>query len=114
MDDMTPEDLYKIILEIDENWKVETITVDDHREEVKVNIVYAKTKATDPVTKEECTIYDHREERQWRHLDTMQYKTYIHCNIPRVKNSLGKVNTILVPWADKLDRFTYLLEKKSN
>jgi transposase len=111
---MTPEDLYKIILQIDDNWRVSKIEVDDDIEEVRVLIVYAKNKAEDPVTKEICSIYDHREERSWRHLDTMQYKTYIKCNIPRVKNSLGIVNTILVPWADKLDRHTYLLEKKSD
>lgn len=111
---MTPEELYKIILEIDENWSVSTIELDEQTEEVSVKIIYNKSKAIDPITQEECSLYDHREERSWRHLDTMQYKTYIKCSIPRVKNSLGKVNTISVPWADKLDRFTYLLEKKSN
>lgn len=42
----------------------------------------------------------------------MQYRTYINCKIPRVKNSLGKVNTITVPWAEKSNRISYLLEKK--
>jgi transposase len=111
---MTPEDFYKIILDIDENWSVQSIALDDSSEEVNVIIGYNKAKARDPITDEECNIYDHREERMWRHLDTMQYKTFIKCNIPRVKNSFGKVNTIAVPWADKLDRVTYLLEKKSN
>jgi transposase len=31
-----------------------------------------------------CRIYDHREERFWRHLDTMQFQTIVHCRIPRV------------------------------
>jgi transposase len=111
---MTPEDFYKIILEIDEKWEVTTIELDDLREEVNVLISYNKPKAIDPITKEECSLYDHREERSWRHLDTMQYKTYIKCCVPRVKNSLGKVNTIAVPWAEKLERVSYLLEKKSD
>lgn len=111
---MTPENLYKIILEIDEDWGVQSIQLDEETEEVNVIIRYNKEKARDPITDEQCSIYDHREERVWRHLDTMQYKTFIKCNIPRVKNSLGKVNTIAVPWAEKLDRVTYLLEKKSN
>jgi transposase len=111
---MTPEDFYKIILEIDENWTVTSIALDDKQEEVNVLISYNKSKARDPVTNEECSLYDHRDERSWRHLDTMQYKTYIKCCIPRVKNSLGKVNTITVPWADKIERVSYLLEKKSN
>jgi transposase len=111
---MSPEELYKIILEIDDNWKVSLIELDDKTEEVSVFISYCKSKAIDPETQEDCSLYDHREERSWRHLDTMQYKTFIRCNIPRVKNGLGKVNTIAVPWADKLDRYTYLLEKKSD
>jgi len=111
---MTPEDLYKIILQIDNNWEVSRIEVNDNTEEVSVYVSYCTNKAIDPDTKESCSIYDHREERSWHHLDTMQYKTFIKCNVPRVKNSLGKVNTIAVPWADKLDRFTYLLEKKSD
>lgn len=111
---MSPEDLYKIILQIDDNWIVSKIEVDDKQEEVIIAISYIKTTARDPITGELCGLYDHREERTWRHLDTMQYKTYIKCCIPRVKNSLGKVNTIAVPWSNKLDRITYLLEKKSN
>lgn len=111
---MSPEELYKIILDIDKNWSISSIEIDNEKEEVYVNISYNKSKAIDPITGEKCSIYDHREERSWRHLDTMQYKTYIKCNIPRVQNSLGKVNTITVPWSDKLDRVTYLLEKKSD
>lgn len=111
---MTPEDLYKIILEIDENWAVSELLVSDEKEEVIVSISYLKNLAIDPETGELCRLYDHREERLWRHLDTMQYKTFIKCAVPRVHNSLGKVNTISVPWADKLDRVTYLLEKKSD
>jgi len=110
---MKTEDLYQIILEIDANWSVTSIKLDPLQEEVNVFIRYNKAKATDPVTQEQCSIYDHREERSWRHLDTMQYKTYIKCSIPRVKNNLGKVNTIPVPWADKLNRFSYLMEKKN-
>jgi transposase len=111
---MTKEELYKIILQIDEKWEVKEIGIDDIKEEVDIEISYIKEKAQDPETGEECSIYDHREERRWRHLDTLQYKTYIKCRVPRVKNSLGRVNTIGVPWADKLERFTYLVEKKSD
>ncbi|HOI87019.1 hypothetical protein SDC9_21808 [bioreactor metagenome] len=111
---MSPEELYKIILEIDENWTVRSIEIDDFNQEVNVYIDYNKSKAKDPETDEECSLYDHREERSWRHLDTMQYKTFIKCSIPRVKNRHGNVNTITVPWADKLNRYSYLLEKKSD
>ena len=45
-----------------------------------------------------------------RHLDTMQFKTFINCKVPRVKSSQG-VKTIEVPWADSFERHTYLFER---
>ena len=55
-----------------------------------------------------CSIYDHRNVRR-RHLDTMQFKTFINCKVP-VKSSKG-VKTIKVPWADNYERHTYLFER---
>jgi len=40
----------------------------------------------------------------------MQYKTYLNCKLPRVKNKEGKVVTITPPWASKHERHTYLFE----
>ncbi|MBZ0099477.1 MAG: ISL3 family transposase, partial [Taibaiella sp.] len=60
---------------------------------------------------EECPIYDHAPERKWRHLDTLQYKTYICCGLPRVKDREGKAKTIVPPWASKHERHTYLFEQ---
>ena len=111
---LTKEEMYRIILEIDDNWKVREVTVNDAEQEVIVQIGYVNEKAIDPESGEWCSLYDHREQRRWRHLDTMQYKTYLSCHVPRVMNKQGKVNTIAVPWADRLERFTYLLEKKSD
>lgn len=57
-----------------------------------------------------CPIYDHAPERLWRHLDTMQFKTYLSCRLPRVKNKLGKIVTIMPPWASKHERHTFKFE----
>ncbi|WP_165248929.1 transposase family protein [Adlercreutzia sp. ZJ141] len=37
-------------------------------------------------------------ERTWRHLDIWQYKTYIHCKLPRLDCEGGPI-TAEVPWA---------------
>jgi transposase len=50
-------------------------------------------------------------ERQWRHLDTMQFQTILHCRIPRVKCTDHGVKSIEVPWAEKNSRFTALFER---
>jgi transposase len=56
-------------------------------------------------------IDDHRGERQWRHLDTMQFQTILHCRIPRVKCTDHGVKSIEVPWAEKKSQFTALFER---
>lgn len=82
---MSPEDLYKIVLNIDENWSVSCVKLDEKQEEVIVLLFYNKSTAIDPVTSESCSIYDHREERSWRHLDTMQYRTYINSKLQELR-----------------------------
>jgi len=57
-----------------------------------------------------CKIYDHAPQRKWRHLDTMDYKTFILCKLPRIINKEGKVKTISPPWASKHVRYTHKFE----
>ncbi len=64
----------------------------------------------DVETGELCPVYDHAPERKWRHLDTMQYKTFISCSLPRIKTSSGKVKTVSSPWASDYERHTFLFE----
>ena len=59
-----------------------------------------------PETGESGTLYDHRKEREWRHLDLFNWKCFIHCRIPRVQTPKGP-KTISIPWADPSSRFTY-------
>ena len=55
-------------------------------------------------------VYDTRE-RTWRHLDIWQYKTYIHCRLPRLDCDEGGPVTAEVPWADPdAKHFTALFE----
>lgn len=54
---------------------------------------------------------DHAEERTWRHLDTCQFKTFIHASIPRVDCPEHGVRQAKVPWAEPKSRFTLLMER---
>ena len=55
-------------------------------------------------------VYDTRP-REWRHLDVWQYKTIVHCDVPRVDCPECGVLTARVPWAsDDSARFTALFE----
>jgi transposase len=58
-----------------------------------------------------CSIRDHREERRWRHLDTMQFQTIIKSRVPRSDCKEHGPLTINVPWAGPNSRFTLLFER---
>ena len=97
---MFSEQLFDLILNLGDEWKVERVYANFKTEEIDVIIGYIGKEAEDPDTLEMCPIYNHAPNRRWRHLDTMQYKTYINCSVPRIKTSSGKVKTVRVPWAD--------------
>ena len=108
---MFSEQFFDLLLNFGDNWKVERVYVNMVTDEVNVFIDYIGKEAEDPETFEKYSIYDHAPLRRWRHLDTMQFKTYINSSVPRVKDSSGKVKTIKTPWADNYERHTYLFEQ---
>ena len=55
--------------------------------------------------------FDHAAERTWRHLDTCQFQTHLHAEIPRVPCPTHGVKQVRVPWAEPRSRFTGLLER---
>lgn len=106
------EDLNVIeaILNLGSDWYVERIELRKPEGSVHIYINYSKEYGIDITTGEVCKIYDYRSERQWQHLPILQYKSYIHCRIPRIKNSEGKIESITVPWASPSERHTHLFE----
>ena len=57
-----------------------------------------------------CVVDDYRRPRVWRHLDTMQYRTLVRAEVPRVRCAEHGVQQVPVPWADAQARFTALFE----
>ena len=55
--------------------------------------------------------YDHTDEREWRHLDTCQFFTYVHARPPRVDCPAHGVHQVRLPWAEPMSRFTTLFER---
>ena len=55
-------------------------------------------------------VYDTRE-RVWRHLDIWQFRTYVHCAVPRADCPECGVGTVLMPWEVRPgSHFTALFE----
>ena len=80
--------------------------------ELHITISFEKgSKFTSPTNKDSQKLYGvyDTKERTWRHLDFFQHKTYIHCNVPRIKCDIG-INMVEVPWARPNIGFTLLFE----
>lgn len=106
---MKTEDILKnLLLPNNKDWQIESVTYDDSTEEIYVKFVYIRE---DVVIKGKChPIYDYREERNWRHLDLWQYKTFIDARIPRYWDK-GRIVSIEVPWALPSSRLSWLMKK---
>jgi hypothetical protein len=101
--------LEKILLPVSKGWEISGVSVDEQKQEIYVDLVYTSRSVF--VDSSEYLVFDFRESRTWRHLDLWQYKTFLRARMPRYKTD-SEVKTVAVPWADALERMTYLLEKK--
>jgi transposase len=93
-------------------WQVSKVTPNLEDKSLSISIEWPNgTQVVCPDCGKPCSIYDHREERAWRHLDTMQFKTLLIAAVPRADCIEHGVKSIDVPWADLKSRFTLLFER---
>ena len=111
---MQDRELYRQLMGLQEPWKVTEVKVDFEGLKVDIWVEWSlEQQGVCPECGVACRIYDHREERQWRHLDTMQFQTIVHCRIPRVNCPEHGTKSMEVGWAEKHSRFTALFERLS-
>jgi transposase len=109
---MNDTELYRQLLGLEAPWHVERVELDFPGEAVHVYVDFPLEAAFEcPECGEPAPRYDRREPRQWRHLDTMQFKTYLIASVPRVKCSQHGVQTVKVSWSEPHSRFTLLFER---
>lgn len=109
---MKDTQLYQQLLGLTEEWGIGNVEIDFEKLEVHVFIeAKDKNSARCPECNKVCNVYDVRYERNWRHLDTMQFKTILHCKIPRINCSEHGIKTVKTDWAEKYSRYTMLFEK---
>jgi len=105
-------ELYRHLLGLLEPWSVERVELNVAEQRVDV---WAAHPTGQPWPCPECgtelTLYDHAEERVWRHLDSCQFLTYLHARPPRVQCPTHGVRQVRVPWAEARSRFTALFER---
>lgn len=105
------EEHYERLLGLSGPWKVSAVMLELAAKRVVIEIGYDLSQAMEcPECGKSCRHYDHREMREWRHLDTMQFETLLRCEVPRCRCPEHGVKTLRVPWAEKGSGFTLLFE----
>ena len=109
---MKDTEFYKQILGLDAPWKVIKVSLNTEQQEVDIWIDHPKKiKWECTICQKKLALYDHSEERIWRHLDTCQFKTYLHARAPRVKCPEHGVRQVMLSWAEDKSRFTDIFER---
>jgi transposase len=105
-------ELYQHLLGLSSPWTVNRVALDAAAGRVDVWAEHdKKARFTCPECSKQCGLYDHDEERVWRHLDSCQFQTFLHARIPRVRCDEHGVKQTRVPWAEPKSRFTMMFER---
>jgi transposase len=110
---MRDTDLYHHLLGVEAPWHVVNVELDIAEEAVRVFIDFDGPKASFycPECGQLGHLYDRREVRSWRHLDSCQFKTYLVASIPRVSCRKHGILTPKVFWCEPNSRFTAMFER---
>lgn len=108
----TLKEHYEKLLNLSHPWIVSDINLDTEKLRLSIRVSsVCGAKFPCPTCGKPCPKEDHREERTWRHLDTMQFETVILCRAPRVSCPDHGVLSVETPWARSYSRFTLLFER---
>ncbi len=107
---MRDVELYRALLGLTPPWTVGDVELDVTGQRVVVRV----ETGPGPFPCPECGVlgprYDSKP-RRWRHLDTMQFTTWIEADVPRVECAEHGVKQLHVPWAEPGSQFTALFER---
>ena len=108
---MRDTELYKQILGLESPWYVVRVELQVAEQRVDIWIEHDFGVQWEcPKCGQTFTCRDHAEERVWRHMDTCQFRTYLHARIPRIDCPEHGVLQVKVPWSEPRSRFTLLFE----
>ena len=105
-------ELFRKILGVEPPWSVVRVDLNVKEQRIDVWLEHADGVAFPcPQCGKKHSLYDHKEEREWRHLDTMQLQTWVHAKVPRVACPDHGVKQADVSWAEPGSRFTKFFER---
>jgi uncharacterized protein (TIGR02145 family) len=102
---------YQQLLGLVNPWKITHINLDVAEQRLDIRLEWLRgRKAPCPECGKRCGLKDHLTERTWRHLDSMQFKTFLHCRIPRSECSTHGTRAIPGLRAESGSQWTLLFE----
>lgn len=111
---MRDTELYQHLLGLREPWSVANVELNTRERRVDVWVEHpTELTWSCPECKQSGPLYDHAEERVWRHLDSCDFRTFLHARPPRVNCPRHGVRQVRLPWADPNGRFTLVFERKA-
>ena len=108
---ISQEELFKVALGLEEPWCIKSIDFNIEEKQLDLHIDFEiGSKFHCPICGNSgCHVHD-TIEGTWRHLNFFQFKTYLHCRVPRTKCEKCGVKQVKVPWARKSSGFTLLMD----
>lgn len=105
------EDLFKLALNLQPPWYIASIEFDleGKRLDIHIDFELGSKFPCPKCSNSECGVHD-TIDRTWRHLNFFQFKTYLHCRVPRTKCETCGVKLVKVPWARKGSGFSLLMD----
>ncbi len=109
---MNSETLFSMALGLKTPWQVKDVTFSTDElasSELHLHIGFVPDSRFLDDANNLCPVHD-TVERQWQHLSFFEHTCYLHCAVPRITTTDGKVRTVDVPWARPGSGFTLLFE----
>lgn len=109
---MNSEQLFGMALGLHSPWQVEAIEFKPGTrggEELHLTLGFPRGSRFPDGQGRACPVYD-TVKRTWQHLNFFEHACYLHCQVPRIQTSDGRVETVQVPWARPGSGFTLLFE----
>ena len=104
------ERLFETMLGLRSPWFVSECRVDHAKKRVDIFIDFEKgARFPCPECHDPCELHD-TSDRHWRHLNTMQYETWLHARVPRTSCPKHGVKQVELPWARPGSGFTLHIE----
>jgi transposase len=105
-------ELYAQVLGLVDPWFVDDVELSIETRRVEVAVAHHEGRLWPcPTCGTELPLYDHSEERLWRHLDTGGLQTFLRARPPRVRCPEHGVLQVNLPWAEPRSRFTRAFER---